>query len=1033
LLQCSLAYAEDSCGSRNAIAKIVALHGSVTVNHAPARLYMFVCANGLVRTGENSRAAVRLIEADTLLRLNAGTELQVRSPPEDRFLVKLIQGVVHFFSRVRQSFDVETPFVNAGIEGTEFLVSVEPDRTFVSVFEGTVVAENERGRKVLQSDQSAVALAGEAPEIRIVVRPRDAVQWALYYPPVLLEEADPTSSNAIIRASRLLAAGQVNQARAELDQLPETGEVNALRAVIAVAQNDKEAALSFAKQAVELSPQSAAAKIALSYAYQAGFELDKARKTLLRAVDEQPKDALAWARLSELQLSLGFLDDALKSADKAASLAPNLGRTNSIRGFALLTQIKTERAREAFEKAIALESEDPLPRLGLGLAKIREGDLEEGRREIEIAAALDPNNSLIRSYLGKAYFEEKRAPLDAVQFAIAKELDPADPTPWFYDAIAKQTESRPVEALNDLQKSIELNDNRAVYRSRLLLDQDVAVRATSVARIYDDLGFDQVALVEASKSLSIDPANHSAHRFLSDTYARLPRHEIARVSELLQAQLLQPININPVQPSLAVTDLNIVAGAGPADAAFNEFTPLFERNRPQVDMAAIVGNQDTLADEVVLSGLQNRLSYSIGQFHYETDGFRKNNDLKHDIYNVFGQVALTPKFNLQAEFRRRESDLGDRRQQFSGVFSERKRLDLRQDTARLGARFAPSNKSDFVTSMITSDLEAEEPRERGGRIDRSDDEGYQAETQYLFRALHYNITAGIGRSKVDSKENSPETDQDNGYVYSNLVFPENLTWSIGFGYDSYKQGALDLDEFNPKLGLQWDISKHFHLRLARFETLKRRLVVDQTIEPTQVAGFNQHFDDFNGTRAKQYGIGLDARLTRTFYGGMEASRRDLKVPTPTRAGDAFDFDKEREELYSAYLYWTPHSRWAVRGEYRLEKLQANKRSPSKVKTTSVPLAVRYFAPSGFFSELSATYVRQAVDQVSTDSEDSMLFDTALGYRLRKRRGIISLEARNLLDKEVRFQDMSFRTPPQRAANPRFIPDRTLLARITLSF
>jgi hypothetical protein len=71
--------------------------------------------------------------------------------------------------------------------------------------------------------------------------------------------------------------------------------------------------------------------------------------------------------------------------------------------------------------------------------------------------------------------------------------------------------------------------------------------------------------------LSLAPANYSAHRFLSDTYGRLPPHQIARVSELLQAQLLQPINVNPIQPQLNETNLNIITGAGPARAAFNEY------------------------------------------------------------------------------------------------------------------------------------------------------------------------------------------------------------------------------------------------------------------------------------------------------------------------------------------------------------------------------------------------------------------------------------------------------------------------------
>jgi hypothetical protein len=39
------------------------------------------------------------------------------------------------------------------------------------------------------------------------------------------------------------------------------------------------------------------------------------------------------------------------------------------------------------------------------------------------------------------------------------------------------------------------------------------------------------------------------------------------------------------------------------------------------------------------------------------------------------------------------------------------------------------------------------------------------------------------------------------------------------------------------------------LRAAAFRVLKRTLITDQTLEPTQVAGFNQFFDDANLTEA----------------------------------------------------------------------------------------------------------------------------------------------------------------------------------------
>ncbi len=113
-----------------------------------------------------------------------------------------------------------------------------------------------------------------------------------------------------------------------------------------------------------------------------------------------------------------------------------------------------------------------------------------------------------------------------------------------------------------MQRSIELNDNRAVYRSRFLLDQDEAARSASLARIYDDLGFQQRALVEGWISVNADPASDSAHRFLADAYSVLPRHDTARVSELLQSQLLQPINVLPIQPQLGLSNSFILARAG---------------------------------------------------------------------------------------------------------------------------------------------------------------------------------------------------------------------------------------------------------------------------------------------------------------------------------------------------------------------------------------------------------------------------------------------------------------------------------------
>jgi tetratricopeptide (TPR) repeat protein len=525
------------------------------------------------------------------------------------------------------------------------------------------------------------------------------------------------------------------------------------------------------------------------------------------------------------------------------------------------------------------------------LAKIRHGDLKEGREEIEIAASLDPDNSLIRSYLGKAYYEEKRDKLAQNQFAMAKELDPKDPTAWFYDAIRKQSVNRPVEALEDLQKSIELNDNRAVYRSRLMLDEDLAARSASLGSIYNDLGFQQLALVEGWNSVNADPANYSAHRFLADSYAALPRHEIARVSELLQSQLLQPINITPVQPSLAEGNLFILEGAGPSDPSFNEFNPLFERNRLALQASGVAGGNSILGNELVQSGVWGRYSYSIGQFHYETDGFRENNDQNRDIYNVFTQASLTPKTSLQGEFRSTDIDKGDMLLTFLDLTNPYMRQKDKINTLRFGVHHAFTPRSDILSSFIYQHAHPDvvvipDFFELSGSKDN-----YVGEVRYLFRPTGFNFTAGIGHRHMDetfkanwipSKEEL-DTDFTNVYAYSHIDFPKNVSLTVGGSADFFNgvNEDEDRDQFNPKFGIMWNPVRSTILRGAIFRTLTRPFMspesIDPTLEPTQVAGFNQFFFGVQGEEAWHYGIAVDQKFTSDLYAGAEFFIRDLET------------------------------------------------------------------------------------------------------------------------------------------------------------
>jgi hypothetical protein len=661
------------------------------------------------------------------------------------------------------------------------------------------------------------------------------------------------------------------------------------------------------------------------------------------------------------------------------------------------------------------------------------------------------NNSLIRSYLGKAYYEEKRENLSATQLGIAKELDPQDPTPWFYDAILKQSVNRPVEALKDIQKSIELNGNRAVYRSQLLLDQDLAARSASLGQIFNNLGFQQIALVEGWKSVNTDPANFSAHRFLADSYASQPRHETARVSELLQSQLLQPININPVSPIFGEGNLRMFAGSGPTALSFNEFNPLFNRNSVALQASGAVGSQNTAGDEVTLSGIYDRLSMSFGQFYYKTDGFRTNNDQTKELYNAFAQWMITPQTSVQAEVRYSDYKYGDLALRFNPPETYSDRFSDRTTTARLGLRHAFTPNSDLIASFIYTHVNGWLNGLGGIYEWENSGDAYQAEVQYLYRRERFRLVTGAGYVNGDTENHSVwndpffsfddryhlDTHHTNFYAYTLTTFPSSVTWTLGLSVDIYGATAEPgSDQVNPKFGVTWTPWDSTTVRAAYFRTLKRTLINRQTIEPTQVAGFNQFFDDINATDAWNYGVALDQKIFKNLFAGGSFAKRDLTVPYSDYFLGGITY-KTHQELAQAYIYWTPFNWLAASAEY--EYVRDDRDPPytgeeniTKILNQRIPLTLNFFHPSGLSALFRGTYVDCEADNwdnvsMSVPGHDSFwVFDAAIGYRLPKRYGIITVEAKNLFNQSFHFVDTD-------RYMPRIYPDRFILGRITLSF
>jgi Flp pilus assembly protein TadD len=905
------------------VARIASLQNQVETRPAgvaawsPSVLSQPLGGKDRVRTGPASRAAI-LYSDQTLHRLNEKSEIEIEPPSaEAPGLLRVIAGTHYFSSRTPKDYGrIETPTVTAAIKGTEFVIEVAADNTTtITMLEGVVEASNPQGSITVGQGEAAYVEPGKAPVKRIVVRPRDAVSWSLYYPPVLGgADAERLAGagergRSLARAAEMLAAGQVAEA-GPLIAAARAAKVDdpvalALASTVATAEGRKEEASRLADQGVAADPSSPAAALAASFAAQAAFDIPKARAMAEKAASLDATSSVALARAAELRMAEGDLDGAKRAAEEAVSRTPNEARALAVLGFAELTQYRSAEAEKVLERAVAADPALSLARLGLGIARIRRGRVAEGREELQTAVALDPEDSLTRAYLGKAYYEERRSKEAAKEFAAAKLADPLDPTPYLYDGIAKQNENRPVEALQDLQAAADRNDRRAVYRSRLLLDQDGAVRSADLARVYNDLGFEQLGIVTARQSADENQANFSSHLLLSGNYRFLPGYAGAYLSEVLQSRLYQPVGVNAVRPDVIAQTVS-----------FNEYTALFDRPRGRAfgsvsygstatDLSKQLGPNDLCIDPATqtpvpcrdLIGItDSRLgavnvvgSYNTDRFatalsiqHDYDSGFRENSDQNGTTYKGFFQFAPSWRDGIQLNLIHGDRRFGDLPLRQIPLYVVPERFDATTDNASVGWHRTISAASDLLVSAVYN-RSKQTTSSSSGTLS-----GPQVEVQNVLRLRNMTWVFGAGgfdgTEKVTVKLPSPPSTIDldltdqyfNGYAYGKFRGMGPVEITAGAAVESVQApiGALTPRDSNmlpgdvsytktvasPKLGVALYLKSGTTLRAAGFRRLAPAIGRFQSIEPTQVSGFNQIFEDPGGTRATSWGVGFDQAL-----------------------------------------------------------------------------------------------------------------------------------------------------------------------------
>ena len=972
----------DSFAQNDTVATLYASEGTVSVRRVgnsdwePTKTGAKFREGDTLRTGKDGKAAVEFVDG-ALVRLGRYSALTFEKPtPEGNPSVSQTEGKSYFFSRgAKREPSIKTRYVDAAIYGTELVVDVSGNSTTIDVLHGSVSASNAKGTVSLAPGERVVAKLNEAPTKSILVRPADSVQWMINFPFVLAESdllpsPDPGCGDACSRAvkavlsevqagSTLLSAldrheaelrgttrgtvlravadwrvGDPTGARAELKRLPAKPDAQdrALRDIVMAFTNLVEGNAAGAEQGLE-SAQAARpglinASILESYVLQSKGDLDDALAVVASAREKHPKVAALYDREAELMLSFDRYADATQLLEQRRSEFGASSMNSVLAGFAALSRRDYGDAEANFERAQKEDPSQSLAYLGQALVKVNDREYGATKELLSKAVQLDPAVASYRSYLGKLFFDDEHSDKARQEYDAAVELDPNDPTPYLYRSYVDVAQNDVIGGLKDVEKSIALNNNRAVYRSTLLLDRDLAVRGAGLARVFNELGFSDIARVEAIKSISDDYGNYSAHRLLGDSYNSI-LDATARLSEERIANLLSPLSFN------------IFNSIGES-SALGDYNALFDKKETrEAFQAEWQSNQNEVGGQLLASGKTDTFGYL---FKYQPFYANSSNpNPYHQSSNTIrgaAQYELTPddrlvlEGNFRAETAQREITDDAQTYNFSdgfhtgevllgynhrvssqmtflmqGMYARDSRYSSYPDVRSLNFAADYSHPNDFFQAPLGL---------QSNPKDRVNQNGLSA--QLIYTSKYIDSVAGVQGLYIDTsrRENSPVSTLDicdvqpvegcvldvqgtmntssannlssgKAYEYLSFKIPQTANLTLGLSATTvqyepnyvppYFSASERESKLSPKIGLVTTPTSWLTTRAAYFQTLSKSALEDlSSLEPTLVGGLNQDYNDLTGTSTENYAFGLDAKSPGFLYGGVQYTHRSLKEP-----------------------------------------------------------------------------------------------------------------------------------------------------------
>lgn len=869
---------------------------------------------------------------------------------------------------------------------------------------------------------------------------------------VIAEARGSFPEHALLAAQEgylLLTSGRVIDGQAALEQAvarqPDQASAWSLLAVTRLARGDKPGARGAAEQALTVARHSPAAWLASAAVAQSEFRLADALAATDEALRLNPDHVGALVNRATLLFSMDRAEAAWEAIQRAQELAPNDPEVLTVTGFLQLGRGDVNEARVNFERVRDLGVRSGEAHLGLALAHMRAGRTDAALQAITTAVLLEPRRALFLSYWAKMLYQLGRfqRALDVLEMAAA--LDPRDPTPHLYRALILRDLNRPTEAIGELNRAIALNDNRAVYRSRFLLDRDLAVGNVALSLLYRQLGMGEWARNAAMASVKSDYMNAAGHLFLAGALFEADDLGRAAAGEALLARILQPANVNTFNQ-------------------FNEYTTLFDQ--PSLDgvLSGTVGNDDTRGGSGTLSGAvpEHNVAFAAGGNSSQTDGWRDAD--AQDVWGASGQVKWqpSPRHNFTVTSSHSDWSRGEDATPSFDYASPAESVavsDDQTDRVELGYLLDPSPNADVILFYSHFRLRGDQrassfldvvPTVAGDAAVNSvsildvDQDADTAQAQFHYRAGDHQFILGSVGYWEDRAVSG-----DLGLV---AVLPDGTTFSVDEStidrslprrfYSTYVQdvwhvlpsvsveGAVyydqmeannlfsgaewDQSELNPRVGVAWQVGRRDTLRAAAFRYLLPMFTT--RVDPQDVAGVPVFRNAFDGSQAEEIDLIWEHTWEKgLFSAGVFHLDREATTMLIDENGAEFE-DTADGSLQGGTLSWNQliGNGYGLSALYRYADVEDEDAAALDRADHRLSAGLAYVHASGVRARVTETFRREDFDAPAQEDEDIWLTDVGTGYEFPGKRASIDLTVLNLFDEQFNWVTDTFvfsgRTP-----------------------